>query len=92
MMVQTFDNLDEVLRRANDTPYGLAAFIFGKDLNMLTKAWEGLHFGVIGVNDMVPATAEAPFGGMKESGIGRENSVEGIMEYVEVKSISIALS
>lgn len=92
MLVQTFDDLDEALRRANDTPYGLAAFVFGKDLNMLTKAWEGLHFGVIGVNDMVPATAEAPFGGMKESGIGRENSIEGLMEYVEVKSISIALS
>jgi len=92
MMVQTFDELDDALYRANNTQYGLAAFVFGKDINMLTKAYEGLHFGVIGVNDMVPATAEAPFGGMKESGIGRENSVEGIMEYVEVKSISISLS
>lgn len=92
MMVQTFDDLDDALRRANDTPYGLAAFVFGKELNMLTRAYEGLHYGVIGVNDMVPATAEAPFGGMKESGIGRENSIEGIMEYVEVKSISISLA
>lgn len=92
MMVQTFLDLDEALRRANDTPYGLAAFVYGRDMNMLTKAWEGLHFGIIGVNDMVPATAEAPFGGVKESGMGRENSIEGIMEYVEVKSIAIALS
>ncbi len=91
MMVQSFDDLDEALRRANDTPYGLAAFVFGRDISMITKAYEGLHFGVIGVNDMVPATAEAPFGGVKESGIGRENSVEGIMEYVDVKSISIAI-
>ena len=54
--------------------------------------WATLEFGIVGVNDMVPATAEAPFGGMKESGIGREGGAEGIKPYLETRYISVALS
>jgi succinate-semialdehyde dehydrogenase/glutarate-semialdehyde dehydrogenase len=55
------------------------------------RAYEGLKAGVIGVNDMVPATAEGPFGGMKQSGFGREGGEEGLHEYLETKFVSIAL-
>lgn len=89
--VSPFDTLDEGVRLANDTPYGLAGYIVTNDLATAARAYEGLRFGVIGVNDLVPSTPEAPFGGMGQSGMGREMGQEGLHEYLETKFVSIAL-
>ena len=91
MAVSTFDTVDEALRLANDTPYGLAGYVMTRDLSTATRVYEGLEFGIVGVNDMVPATAEAPFGGTKTSGFGREGSQEGLYEYMDQKFVSIGL-
>ncbi|WLR50274.1 NAD-dependent succinate-semialdehyde dehydrogenase [Bacillus tianshenii] len=80
-----FDDEEEVLKMANDTNYGLAAYVYTNDLSRSMKMFEGLRFGIIGINDINPTSAAAPFGGMKESGIGREGGHEGIQEYLETK-------
>ncbi len=91
MAVSTFKDIDEALQLANDTPYGLAGYAMTRDLTTATRVYEGLEFGIIGVNDMVPATAEAPFGGIKTSGFGREGGQEGLREYLDAKFVSIGL-
>lgn len=79
-------DLDEVIRLANQTEYGLAAFLFTRDLKTAILTSERLEFGMVGINDWYPVTAEAPFGGVKQSGIGRESGAEGVLEYVEAKT------
>ena len=91
MAVSAFSTIDEGLRLANDTPYGLAGYVMTRDLSTATRVYEGLDFGIVGVNDLVPATAEAPFGGVKSSGFGREAGVEGLAEYMDQKFVSIGL-
>ena len=91
MAVSAFSTIEEALQLANDTPYGLAGYVMTKDLSTAIRVYEGLEFGIVGVNDMVPATAEAPFGGVKSSGFGREAGLEGLQEYMEPKFVSIAL-
>ncbi len=91
MAVNTFSTVEEALQMANATPYGLAAYVMTKDLSTATRVYEGLEFGIVGVNDMVPATAEAPFGGTKTSGFGREAGQEGLYEYMDQKFVSIGL-
>jgi succinate-semialdehyde dehydrogenase/glutarate-semialdehyde dehydrogenase len=91
MLLNRFDDMDEVLRQANGTPYGLAAYVLTNDLATAVCAYEGLKFGIVGVNDMTPATAEAPFGGVKQSGFGREGSQEGLHEYLETKFVSLGI-
>jgi len=91
MAVNTFSSVEEALQMANDTPYGLAGYVMTKDLSTATRVYEGLEFGIVGVNDMVPATAEAPFGGTKTSGFGREAGQEGLYEYMDQKFVSIGL-
>ena len=91
LAVSTFTTVDEALQLANDTPYGLAGYVMTKDLSTATRVYEGLEFGIVGVNDMVPATAEAPFGGVKTSGFGREGSQEGLYEYMDQKFVSIGI-
>ncbi len=83
--VLTFDTEDEVLERANDTNYGLAAYVYTPNIGKAFRMFEGLKFGIIGINDINPTAAAAPFGGMKESGLGREGGHEGIAEYLETK-------
>ncbi len=88
--VARFATEDEVIRMANDTPYGLAAYFYGRDIGRVFRVAEALEYGMVGVNTGVLGTAVAPFGGMKESGIGREGSKYGIEEFVEVKYICLA--
>ena len=80
-----FDDEDDIIAMANDTHYGLAAYIYTQNLSTAMRSFEGLQFGIIGINDINPTSAAAPFGGMKESGLGREGAREGIMEYLETK-------
>lgn len=89
MPVIRFDDTDEVLKLANATPYGLSAFVQTNDLNTSIRMYEGLEFGMVCVNDWLPATPEAPFGGMKQSGLGRESGLEGLAEYTETKTVFI---
>jgi len=85
--IQRFRTLDEALARANDTEYGLTAFVMTHDLNTSILASERLEFGMVCVNDWLPATPEAPFGGVKGSGLGRETGSEGLLEYMERKTV-----
>lgn len=85
--IQRFRTLDEALARANDTEYGLTAFVMTHDLNTSILATERLEFGMVCINDWLPATPEAPFGGVKGSGLGRETGAEGLLEYMERKTV-----
>jgi succinate-semialdehyde dehydrogenase/glutarate-semialdehyde dehydrogenase len=86
-----YDDVDQVIDLANDTHYGLAAYLYTNDLSTAIRAVERLRFGIIGVNDVNPTSASVPFGGMADSGIGREGGVEGLHEYLETKTAGIAL-
>lgn len=90
--IETFDLLEEVIEKANQLPYGLAAYVMTESTNRLFQLTEALEYGIIGVNDVFPATAEAPFGGIKESGFGKEGGKEGILEFVEMKYVSIGIT
>jgi len=91
MPLLEFSNLEDVIAAANATPYGLAAYVFTNDLTIAIRMAEGLEAGIIGINDTVPAAPQCPFGGMKESGLGRELGVEGLEAYLETKYVSIGL-
>ena len=91
MPLMRFDSVEQALQEANNTSYGLAAYVMTNDLSTAIRMAEGLEYGIIGINDTVPATAQAPFGGMKESGMGREGAHEGLEAYLETKYISIGL-
>jgi succinate-semialdehyde dehydrogenase/glutarate-semialdehyde dehydrogenase len=80
-----FQDEAEAVRIANDTPYGLAAYFYARDLGRVFRVAEALEYGMVAVNDGILSTEVAPFGGVKESGIGREGSKYGIEEYVELK-------
>jgi succinate-semialdehyde dehydrogenase / glutarate-semialdehyde dehydrogenase len=86
-----FDDEDEVIAMANDTDYGLAAYLYTNDLSRALRVSEALRFAIVGVNDINPTSAAAPFGGMKESGLGREGGQEGIVEYLETKLVGISV-
>ena len=91
MPLLDFDKIDDVIATANNTPYGLAAYVFTNDLTIATRMAEGLEAGIIGINDPVPATPQCPFGGMKESGLGRELGSEGLEAYFETKYVAVGL-
>lgn len=86
-----YDDVEQVIEQANDTNYGLAAYIYTNDLNTAMRASEALNFGIIGINDINPTSAAVPFGGMNDSGLGREGAREGIEEYLETKACGISL-
>lgn len=83
--IATFTDLEEVIERANSTPFGLAAYVFSHDSALAIKTAERLEAGMVGINETLLATAEAPFGGIKESGFGREGGSLGIMDYLQPK-------
>lgn len=85
-----FHSEEEAIATANDTPSGLAAYFYTKDLGRAWRVSEGLEFGMVGVNEGVISTELAPFGGVKESGLGREGSHHGIEEFVEMKYIMMS--
>ncbi|MFC7371938.1 NAD-dependent succinate-semialdehyde dehydrogenase [Fictibacillus iocasae] len=87
--VMTFQTVEEAVKLANDTPYGLAAYVYSSDINEALSLVEKLEYGVVGLNDGMPSAAQAPFGGFKESGNGREGGRQGIEDYLEVKYISM---
>jgi succinate-semialdehyde dehydrogenase/glutarate-semialdehyde dehydrogenase len=80
-----FTSEDEVIRMANDTEFGLASYFYTRDLGRAWRVGEALEYGIVGVNEGIISTEVAPFGGVKQSGIGREGSKYGIEEYLEVK-------
>lgn len=87
--VSVFSTESEVIDRANNTPYGLAAYVYTCDNARIWRITEALEYGIVGVNTGVTSTAVAPFGGVKESGLGREGSRMGIEEYLETKYVCI---
>jgi succinate-semialdehyde dehydrogenase/glutarate-semialdehyde dehydrogenase len=89
--VAAFKDETEAIRLANSTPFGLAAYLYTNDINRAMRVSEALEYGIIGLNDGLPSTPQVPFGGFKNSGIGREGGRWGIEEYLEVKYISLAL-
>ncbi|OLN21567.1 succinate-semialdehyde dehydrogenase (NADP(+)) [Domibacillus antri] len=89
--VTTYKTVEEVIKRANNSPYGLAGYVYSENISEAIAISEGLEYGIIGLNDGLPSVAQAPFGGMKESGLGREGGHWGIEEYLEVKYISLGL-
>lgn len=91
MPILDFSKLEDVIAAANNTRYGLAAYVFTNDLTVAFRMAEGIEAGIIGLNDPVPATPQCPFGGMKESGLGRELAHEGLEAYLETKYLSIKL-
>ena len=84
-----FSSEEEVIKKANDVEYGLASYFYTNDLSRRYRVAEQLEYGMVGVNDPAPFAAQAPFGGIKESGLGREGSQYGLDEYLELKTISV---
>jgi len=88
--LQTFKSDDEAIKRANDTEYGLVAYLYTRDLARGMRVSEKLDFGMIGLNRGLVSDPAAPFGGMKQSGIGREGAHEGLMEFLETQYVSVS--
>lgn len=89
--ITPYDDSDDIIAMANDTHYGLAAYMYTNDIARAMRSFEALEFGIIGINDINPTAAAVPFGGIKESGLGREGGREGIAEYLNVKVGGIAV-
>ena len=82
-----FETEEEAIAMANDTEFGLAAYFYSRDIGRIWRVAEGLEYGIVGVNEGIISTEVAPFGGVKESGTGREGSKYGIEDYLELKYI-----
>lgn len=89
--VLVFDDEAEAIRLANSTSYGLAGYIYTRDISRAIRVAEALDFGMIGINDINPTSAAVPFGGIKDSGLGREGARAGLTEYLDTKVLGIAL-
>ena len=89
--IMVFDDEDEVIAAANDTTYGLASYVYTRDLSRAIRMAEALEYGMVGINDINPTSAAVPFGGVKESGLGREGARAGIAEYLDTRVVGIAL-
>ncbi|WP_248928911.1 NAD-dependent succinate-semialdehyde dehydrogenase [Paenibacillus hamazuiensis] len=89
--VHVFHTEEEVIAKANNTPYGLAAYFYTRDMARTIRVYEALEYGIIGCNDAVPTTVQGPFGGWKESGMGREGGPGSINDFLETKFVSIQI-
>jgi succinate-semialdehyde dehydrogenase/glutarate-semialdehyde dehydrogenase len=87
--ILTYEKVPEAIRRSNATPYGLAAYVYGRDLALCRAVASSLQVGIVGVNEWRPLTAEIPFGGVKASGIGAEGGEEGLHEFLSTRVISM---
>ena len=87
----TFENDEEVVRLANQSQYGLASYFYSRDIGRIWKVAEALEYGIVGVNSGIISNEVAPFGGVKQSGLGREGSIFGMDEYLELKYLCIGL-
>jgi succinate-semialdehyde dehydrogenase/glutarate-semialdehyde dehydrogenase len=86
-----FETDEEVVKMANDTPFGLASYFYSRDIGRIWKVAEGLDYGMVGVNSGLISNEVAPFGGVKQSGLGREGSAYGMDEYLEMKYVCVGL-
>jgi succinate-semialdehyde dehydrogenase/glutarate-semialdehyde dehydrogenase len=86
--MSTFDGLDDAIAAANRTTYGLAAYVFTKDLDAAMRAYERLEFGMVGINEWYPQATEAPFAGRRDSGVGHEAGREGLYDNLETKLVA----
>jgi succinate-semialdehyde dehydrogenase/glutarate-semialdehyde dehydrogenase len=87
--ISSFDTEDEAIRRANDTSYGLSAYAMTRDIGRIFRLSEQIEAGTLGINDGAPSTSQSPFGGVKQSGWGRELGSEGLEAFLETKHVSI---
>jgi succinate-semialdehyde dehydrogenase / glutarate-semialdehyde dehydrogenase len=89
--IVSFGSEEEAIRWANSSAYGLVAYVYTRDLKRALRVAEGLEFGMVGLNRGIVSNAAAPFGGVKQSGFGREGGSEGIEEYLSTKYVAIDL-
>src|SRR5690606_40001357 len=89
--ISTFETTEEAVSLANSSQFGLAAYLYTNDLSRAVRVAEELEYGIVGVNDGVPSVPYAPFGGVKQSGIGRQGGPWGLEEYLGTKFVSVAL-
>jgi succinate-semialdehyde dehydrogenase/glutarate-semialdehyde dehydrogenase len=89
--VGAFSSEEDAIARANDTEYGLVAYVFTSDIKRALRVCEGLETGMVGLNQGMVSNAGAPFGGVKQSGIGREGGNEGVEEFLETKYVAVSL-
>ncbi|MDA4633080.1 aldehyde dehydrogenase family protein, partial [Escherichia coli] len=87
-----FDTVEDVIEQANATEFGLAAYFYSRDLTRVWRVAEALEFGMIGINTGLISTETAPFGGVKQSGQGREGSKYGVEDYLEMKFLCLGIS
>jgi len=87
-----FNDEEEVVELANSSEYGLASYIYTNDISRSVRVSEALQYGIVGINDALPTVAQAPFGGIKESGFGREGGRQGIEDYLEYKFLSLQIN
>jgi succinate-semialdehyde dehydrogenase/glutarate-semialdehyde dehydrogenase len=87
--LQRFSDEDEAIRAANDTPYGLAAYFYSRDIGRVVRVSEQLEYGILGINTGFISVEVAPFGGVKESGIGREGSKYGVDDWIETRYLAL---
>ncbi|MFO1140275.1 MAG: aldehyde dehydrogenase family protein, partial [Paracoccus sp. (in: a-proteobacteria)] len=86
-----FETEEEAIAKANATIFGLASYFYARDIGRITRVQEGLEYGIVGVNTGIISTEVAPFGGVKQSGLGREGSRHGIEDYLEMKYICLSI-
>nr|MCB1441070.1 aldehyde dehydrogenase family protein [Nitratireductor sp.]MCC0021074.1 aldehyde dehydrogenase family protein [Nitratireductor sp.] len=91
MPITLFDTVDEGIALANDTEFGLAAYFYARDFSTVWKVAEEIESGMVGINTGLVSTAEAPFGGIKSSGLGREGSKYGMDEFLEIKYLCFSV-
>ena len=89
--VKAFESDDEAIAAANDTEFGLVSYVFTNDIKRALRVVEGLETGMVGLNQGIVSNPAAPFGGVKQSGFGREGGYEGIEEYLSTKYVAINL-